>query len=505
MQWVRQLFAAIFAKGAEELIAVYARQSVDRADSISIEQQIELCMYEARGEETRTYIDRGFSGKNTNRPRFTQMISDIREGMISRVVVYKLDRISRSILDFSNMMELFGRYGVEFVSATEKFDTSSPMGNAMLNICIVFAQLERETIQKRVTDAYHSRSEKSFYMGGAVPYGFRKVPAVIDGINTSMYETVDEEADTLKLIFDMYSHAEISYGDIARKLNDLGIKKRGSAWVRQRIRDIVLNPVYVKADAEVYGFFAENGAEISSPITDFNGINSCYSYKKHSAKKKSARPDSERIVIAPHEGIIDSDIWLRCRRKCMGERSISVDRKARNSWLCGKIKCRKCGRALIVKKSCEGRRRYFVCYGKMETKSCNCATVYADEVEDIVGKKLIDKIKRMCSNETEMFSGEKEKIISELADINKEMSGLLERVSGCSDVLFRYINERITELEGKKRTASLRLEELESRTRDDEISKLWEELDFDRRRELTDILVDMVYADEENVMIVWKI
>ena len=257
---MRQLFAAIFAKGAEELIAVYARQSVDRADSISIEQQIELCMYEARGEETRTYIDRGFSGKNTNRPRFTQMISDIREGMISRVVVYKLDRISRSILDFSNMMELFGRYGVEFVSATEKFDTSSPMGNAMLNICIVFAQLERETIQKRVTDAYHSRSEKSFYMGGAVPYGFRKVPAVIDGINTSMYETVDEEADTLKLIFDMYSHAEISYGDIARKLNDLGIKKRGSAWVRQRIRDIVLNPVYVKADAAVYGFFAETTA-----------------------------------------------------------------------------------------------------------------------------------------------------------------------------------------------------------------------------------------------------
>ena len=189
----------------------------------------------------------------------------------------------------------------------------------------------------------------------------------------------------------------------------------------------------------------------------------------------------------------------------MGERSISVDRKARNSWLCGKIKCRKCGRALIVKKSCEGRRRYFVCYGKLETKSCNCATVYADEVEDIVGKKLIDKIKRMCSNGTEVFSGEKEKIISELADINKEMSGLLERVSGCSDVLFRYINERITELEGKKRTASLRLEELESRTRDDEISKLWEELDFDRRRELTDILVDMVYADEENVMIVWKI
>lgn len=71
------------------------------------------------------------------------------------------------------MMELFQQYQVEFVSSTEKFDTSTPMGRAMLNICIVFAQLERETIQKRVCDAYYSRSQKGFYMGGKAPYGYR--------------------------------------------------------------------------------------------------------------------------------------------------------------------------------------------------------------------------------------------------------------------------------------------------------------------------------------------
>ena len=106
------------------MIAIYARQSVEKADSISIEQQIEVCRYETRGEEFRVYTDRGYSGKNTNRPQFTEMMKDIGDGLISTVVVYKLDRISRSILDFSNMMELFGRYGVKFVSATEKFDTS---------------------------------------------------------------------------------------------------------------------------------------------------------------------------------------------------------------------------------------------------------------------------------------------------------------------------------------------------------------------------------------------
>lgn len=166
--------------------AIYTRQSVDRADSISIESQIEFCKYEMRGEAYKVYTDRGYSGKNTDRPAFAEMMNDIENGIISKVVVYKLDRISRSILDFSTMMERFEKYKVEFVSTTEKFDTSSPMGRAMLNICIVFAQLERETIQKRVTDAYFSRSQKSFYMGGRVPYGFQLVPTTIEGIKTSM-------------------------------------------------------------------------------------------------------------------------------------------------------------------------------------------------------------------------------------------------------------------------------------------------------------------------------
>ena len=116
--------------------AIYARQSVDRADSISIESQIEFCQYEMRGEQYKVYTDRGYSGKNTDRPAFAEMMNDIESGVIGKVVVYKLDRISRSILDFSNMMEKFGKHRVEFVSTTEKFDTSSPMGRAMLNICI---------------------------------------------------------------------------------------------------------------------------------------------------------------------------------------------------------------------------------------------------------------------------------------------------------------------------------------------------------------------------------
>lgn len=87
--------------------AIYARQSVDRMDSISIESQIDFCKYEARGGEYRVFQDKGYSGKNTDRPNFQIMLEAIRRGEVKRVIVYKLDRISRSILDFATMMAEF--------------------------------------------------------------------------------------------------------------------------------------------------------------------------------------------------------------------------------------------------------------------------------------------------------------------------------------------------------------------------------------------------------------
>ena len=97
--------------------AIYARQSVDKKDSISIESQIEFCKYELKGGNCKEYTDKGYSGKNTDRPKFQELVRDIKRGLIAKVVVYKLDRISRSILDFANMMELFQQYNVEFAWA----------------------------------------------------------------------------------------------------------------------------------------------------------------------------------------------------------------------------------------------------------------------------------------------------------------------------------------------------------------------------------------------------
>ena len=253
--------------------AIYGRQSVDRKDSISIESQIEFCKYELRGGNFRKYTDKGYSGKNTDRPEFQEMMADIRRGLIKRVVVYKLDRISRSILDFATMMETFQEYNVEFVSSTEKFDTSTPMGRAMLNICIVFAQLERETIQKRVTDAYYSRCQHGFHMSGAAPYGFQLEPTTIEGIRTKMMKPDPETADIAKLMFEMYSQPGISFGDIARYFADEGILIYGKEMKRGFISQLLRNPIYAQADLDMYEFFKSQGTVVVNEVAvvEING------------------------------------------------------------------------------------------------------------------------------------------------------------------------------------------------------------------------------------------
>ena len=135
--------------------AIYARQSVDKADSLSIQGQIDLCQKQA-SEDYKVYQDKGYSGKNTNRPAFQRMMEDVEKGLIQKIIVYRLDRFSRSISDFGKLWDTLKKYRVEFVSINETFDTSTPMGRAMLNIIMVFAQLERETTAERVRVCHDS-------------------------------------------------------------------------------------------------------------------------------------------------------------------------------------------------------------------------------------------------------------------------------------------------------------------------------------------------------------
>lgn len=500
---------------------IYARQSVEREDSISVESQIELCEKEVTSPEYMKFSDKGYSGKNTDRPDFKRMMDRIRAGDTTRVIVYRLDRISRSVLDFAELINEFQKYGVEFVSVTERFDTSTPIGKAMLMIVMIFAQLERETIQQRVVDAYRSRSRKGFYMGGRMPYGFRLKDTVIDGIKTSMYEPIPTEIEVVRLIYSLYADPQTSFSDVMRYLLDHGIRNRdGDGFSRTRLRDIIVNPIYLRADDTIYEFFQSQGAVVVNDISQFIGSNGVYLYTGEDAdKRKSVSLEGHIAVLAPHEGCIDSTLWLQCRRKCLNVRQIAKPVKAKNTWLAGKIKCRKCGYALSLrdyKRKRTENARYYVCARKYVTMLCDgIGSIPADKIEDIVFIEMQKKLAEF--NELQMHekvddSIEVTKKKVRVDQIEHEISILVERILSANAATMEYINRKIEELDSEKTSLKKEIAEMSADIygRKDvgtvrDYLQQWNKISISDKLVVVDTLIDNIKVDEEQVEITWKI
>jgi DNA invertase Pin-like site-specific DNA recombinase len=509
----------------EKRIAIYARKSVFREDSISIESQIEMCEYEAKGQEYLVYQDNGYSGKNTDRPDFQRMVTDIKAGLISKVIVYKLDRVSRSVLDFSGLMDLFQKYKVDFVSATEHFDTSNPMGRAMLNICIVFAQLERETIQQRVIDAYSSRSKKGFYMGGKIPYGFRKVPVVIDGVKTSMYEQELDEADDISLIYELYSKPSATLGDVLRELTARGLNtnRRGKHWNTARLSEVMRNPIYTTNDISIYEFFKDQGSNLINPPEQFDGVTSQYLFSGTNTNRKTWDLNGQNVVVAPHRGFVPPDVWLACRRKLLGNHQVKTC-KAKNSFLSGKIKCGSCGYAIVVRFSqrSKGHIRYFIDTGWTENHCCThkLPTIHADDFEMVI----IDKIRAKLSELTiqadtnakdellEMIGHIEEKIVR----LDSEIEGLVDKIMlpDIDKTTVKYINERIAKLDSQKTELSREADKLKAdRQKKNEtdynvlhnVMDKWDELSFEDKRSVIELLIEKILVFPDRIEIRWKV
>ena len=494
---------------------IYARQSVDRKDSISIESQIDFCKYELKGGSCRVFKDKGYSGKNTDRPEFQKLLGEIRKGKVRRVIVYKLDRISRSILDFATMMELFQEYDVEFVSSTEKFDTSTPMGRAMLNICIVFAQLERETIQKRVTDAYYSRCLKGFHMSGQAPYGYQLEPTVVEGIRTKKMVADPIAADHVRLMFEMYAEPETSFGDITRYFEEHDIKIYGKSMFRTFLSQLLRNPVYAQADLELYEFFKSQGAAIVNDASDFAGTNGCYLYQGRDVQERKNKHLKDQIlVLAPSEGLVSSDTWLRCRKKLMANKTFQGGRKAKNTWLAGKVKCGRCGYALMSVGNPTGVQ-YLRCSKRADSKSCDgCGTLRTREFERFLYGEMVKKLSEFqtLTAKRETVNPKLTALNMELARVEDEIEKLLNTLTGANAVLLSYANSKIEELDTRRQALTKEIAALSAETMSPEqIERLsvylnqWEEIDFEDRRQVADGLISQIRATDEHVSIEWKI
>ena len=429
--------------------AIYTRKSTDEGldqDFNSLDAQREsaeayiasqrhegwLCISER-------YDDGGFTGGNMERPALKRLFADVESGGIDCVVVYKVDRLSRSLLDFARMMELFDKHAVSFVSVTQQFNTTSSMGRLTLNILLSFAQFEREIISERTRDKMSAARKKGKWVGGMPVLGYdvdRKGGRLI--VN-------EDEALKVRGIYDLY----LEHKALIPVVQELERRKWGAKqWTTQR--------------GDVRGGNLFNKSSLFRLLTNvvYTG-NVCY---------------KGTIYRGEHEGIVDPDLWQRVQ-DTLRHNGRSGGKDIRNKYgalLRGLLYCAPCGTAMVHTYTAKNGRhyRYYVCLTAQQrgwtacpTKSLNAHEIETAVVEHIRGIGRNEEIiaataakvreesgKRMVELETEQRGHERElkrlhtrvqKLVSESFTAASNGGAAMDQLADLQDQI-RIIEQRMT-------------------------------------------------------------
>src|SRR6202048_2802434 len=237
--------------------AIYTRKSSEEGleqHFNSLHAQREACeafIKSQAGEGWRlvksAYDDGGLSGGTMERPALQRLLSDINQGLIDVVVVYKVDRLTRSLTDFAKMVEVFDARGVSFVAVTQQFNTTTSMGRLTLNVLLSFAQFEREVTGERIRDKIAASKRKGIWMGGLVPLGYE--------VRDRQLVINEAEATTVRHLFTRYTELasvrrlkeELDRNGVRSKIrvSKDGVESGGQAFSRGALYTLLRNPIYV--------------------------------------------------------------------------------------------------------------------------------------------------------------------------------------------------------------------------------------------------------------------
>lgn len=484
-------------------IAIYSRKSIFTGKGESIENQVQMCKEYitsniSKDAEILVYEDEGFSGGNTNRPKFQELMKDIKARKIDRIVCYKLDRIGRSVSHLSNMFDMLDDCNCAFTSITEQqFDTTTPMGRAMINIASTFAQLERETIAERVRDNMLQLAKTGRWLGGQAPLGFspEKITYIDEEFKerTLMKLTPEiKELEIVKMIFNNYLN-EQSITQVVKKLNLSSIKgKNGGIYNSSQLSRILRSPLYVMSNEDTHMYLAGIGINVFGTA---NG-NGYLTYNK--TKKITIERDiSEWIAaVSKHKGVINPNDWIKVQDLLDKNKDKKVIRTGtgtnNNSILSGVLKCAKCGANMVIKHghrsaSTHVRYDYYVCSNK-ENKfadKCDNPNIRVDNLDPIVVSKmkaynnelLINYLTEAISkNDTSCEDDQLDKINSEIEEKQKVLKNLIKRfaLAPTEEVAHIIMNEisnlnneikklekSLTNIESSKNTDNFKIKNLE--------------------------------------------
>jgi len=237
--------------------AIYCRKSSDEGldmDFNTLDAQREACeayITSQRAEGWQViptkYQDGGYSGGNMDRPALQRLLADIKEGKVQTIVVYKIDRLTRSLMDFAKLVDIFDEYGVTFVSVTQSFNTTTSMGRLTLNVLLSFAQFEREVSAERIRDKFTASKKKGMWMGGNPPLGYEVQDRrlVINTTHTQIAKRIFDRYLALGCVAKLKRELESHDIKSPERISTRGKKLGGKYYSRGALYNILGNPIYI--------------------------------------------------------------------------------------------------------------------------------------------------------------------------------------------------------------------------------------------------------------------
>ena len=354
--------------------AIYLRQSLDKEGSLSIFGQKEMCLKFAKNRENiEIYSDKGWSGKNISRPAFEKMMEDVEANKIDKIIIYRFDRISRSLSDFVKIQEKLEKYNVHLFSCSENFDTSTEIGKFMLRILIMFAEMERKAIVQRISDNYKIRASEMKYLGGKVPFGYK-----ICCNEGEKYIIEDKnESEIVRNIFDIYLNKAKNCEKTSRIVNekyDLSKKFSGSSILK-----ILKNVIYVESGKNVENYFKSTNLKLN--CNEKNNYNGYIKVKNE-------------IYPSQHRGFINENLWIETQKLIKYQGKNKNLGKGETSFLQGMILCEKCAGSVYVKSNGRGNF-YLQCQGKRSLICDGYKALKTGIIENIFFEAVCNKIVEM--------------------------------------------------------------------------------------------------------------
>jgi len=454
-------------------VGIYARVSTQEqaAEGYSIQEQEErLVKYcDALGWNIyNRYIDAGFSGASLDRPAMKRLISDVKDGKIKKVIVYKLDRLSRSQLDTLYLIEkVFIANGADFVSMTENFDTSTAFGKAMVGTLAVFAQLEREQIKERMSLGKEARVKSGYFIGAAqVPLGYDYVPE-------DKMLVPSDEAVQVRRVFELFTSGK-TIAAIEKLFADEGLRHKYGTWNRTTIRNVLMNPVYIGK----------------------------VKYK-------------DKYYEGRHEKIVPLELFNSAQEQIARNRQLHASGRTsgRHTTICGGLLyCAQCGHKYAKAK--KQKWSYYTCSARLKGKrDCRNKLWRTDKLDSLV----LNEVKKLLVD-TEwkpvkpLARRSPEAVKKQIARIDSQVEKLVELYSIDSAPL-DSIERKMQELNGQRKRLEAELVGLTEQPRETEaevrkkfktFAEVLEAATFEQTRDIVTALIDKIYIDGDDVSIHWK-